>query len=163
MPKTWVEQLGPDTIARFEKAAVQRLEEGEFLSERYGLTAVYLYGYAAEMILKAAYFRNLGYNRLVEIDRGARNRAHASAQANGFMSRDPHDILGWARLLNWYKETLYPSAYEPKLSGKIVTNALTVYENWRPQMRYRNIFPAPEKVFAVRAAAAWMIDNYHKM
>jgi len=121
------------------------------------------YGYAAEMILKAAYFRNLGHPRLAEIDLEARNRAQASAQQQKLMSRDPHDILGWARLLDWYKKTLHPQAYEPTLSGKVVTNAMTFYENWRPQMRYRNVLPAPGKVVAVRAAAAWMIDNYHKM
>ena len=36
-----------------------RIEEGDWLADRYSLIAIYLYGYAAEMSLKAAYFRNL--------------------------------------------------------------------------------------------------------
>ena len=70
MVKTLVEQLGPDTIFRFEQSARLRIEEGDWLADRYSLIAIYLYGYAAEMSLKAAYFRNLRLGATVEIDSG---------------------------------------------------------------------------------------------
>src|SRR4051794_20319239 len=113
MAKTLVDQLGPDTIARFERSAPLRLEEGDVLAIRYPLTAIYLYGYSAEMLLKAAYFRHLKFRALDEIDRDTRNRAMALAQLHNFMSRDPHDIPGWARFLVWDKETLHTPAYDP--------------------------------------------------
>ena len=137
--KTLVDQLGPDTIARFSRSAPLRVEEGDSLSKKYPLTAIYLYGYAAEMVLKGAYFRNLRFGLTQEIDRDTRNRAMALAKLNGFMSSDPHDIPGWARLLVWDKQTLHIPAYKPDLERKIVDQSLVIYENWRPQMRYRNM------------------------
>ena len=80
MLKTLVDQLGPDTIVRFERSAPLRIEEGDFLAEKYPLIAIYLYGYAAEMILKAAYFKNLKFGSIDEIDRESRNRAMALAR-----------------------------------------------------------------------------------
>src|SRR4051812_3823455 len=132
MPKSLVDQLGPDTIVRFVRSAPLRAEEGDFLSEKHRLTSIYLCGYAAEMILKAAYFKNIGFHSIDEIDRATRNRAMALAQSHNFMSWDPHDILGWARLLVWDKETLHTPAYDVNFGRQIVAKAQTVYENWRP-------------------------------
>ncbi len=158
-----VEQLGPDTIYRFERSAPLRLEEGDLLSKSSPLIAIYLYGYAAEMLLKAAYFKHLRFRALDEIDRDTRNRAMALARSNGKMNRDPHDIPGWARFLVWDKATLHTPAYEPKFEGRIVTNALLIYENWRPQMRYRNHSADASTVARVREAALWMVDNFKRM
>jgi hypothetical protein len=163
MSKTLAEQLGYDTISRFVKSAPLRLEEGDVLSKDYRLAAIYLYGYAAEMILKAAYFKNLRYPVIAEIDRDTRNRAMAVAQMNGFMQRDPHDIAGWARLLVWDRATLHTPAYEPALSRQIVAKAITIYENWRPEMRYRNTSPAVATVAIVRSAVGWLVTNYARM
>jgi hypothetical protein len=163
MSKTLAEQLGYDTISRFVKSAPLRLEEGDVLSKDYRLAAIYLYGYAAEMILKAAYFKNLRYPVIAEIDRDTRNRAMAVAQVNGFMHRDPHDIAGWARLLVWDRATLRTPAYEPALSRQIVSKSITVYENWRPEMRYRNTSPAAATVAIVRSAVGWLVTNYARM
>ena len=163
MPTTLADRLGFDTIAGFERSAPKRLEEGDFLAERYRLTAIYLYGYAAEMILKAAYFKNLRLSPVAEIDRDTRNRAMAVARLLKLTSGDPHDIPGWARLLVRYKEDLGRVAYEPKFSRKIVANAQTIYENWRPEMRYRSMSPTANNVFEVRTAAEWLIKSYPKL
>ncbi len=140
-----------------------RIEEGDSLAIKYPLIAIYLYGYAAEMILKAAYFKNLQFGSIDEIDRETRNRAMALAQMNGFMARDPHDIPGWARLLVWDKQTLHTPAYDAGFSRKFVAKAITIYENWRPQMRYRNTTPHFSKVATVRSEAKWLISNYIRM
>jgi hypothetical protein len=163
MTRTFVEQLGHETISKFARSAPLRLEEGDFLSKKYPLTAIYLYGYAAEMVLKAAYFRNLRFGLIDEIDADTRNRAMARARVNNLMTRDPHDIPGWARLLTWEKRTLHPPAYGPGLENQIIVQALAIYENWRPQMRYRHTTPSAVIVARVRKAASWMIENFSKM
>ena len=160
MPKTLAEQLGPDTIVRFERAAPLRIEEGDVLVAKCRLTAIYLYGYAVEMLLKYGYFKNIGFGVIDEIDRDARNRAMAVARTNSLMSWDPHDIPGWARLLVWDKQVLHTPGYPAGLARKIVERSLLVYENWRPQMRYRNTEPSPKSVSSVRDVAKWFLDNY---
>lgn len=163
MTKSLADRLGPDTIHRFQQSAPKRLEEGDLLSREHPLAAIYLYGYAAEMVLKAAYFKNLGYGSIAEIDRDARNRAAALARLHRFMDREPHDVLGWARLLVWDKQNLHKPAYGAKMSKLIVAMASTVYDNWRPQMRYRNISPSPATVSVVRGAVDWLLKNHPGM
>jgi hypothetical protein len=164
MSKTLAEPLGYDTISRFVKSAPLRLEEGDVLSKDYRLAAIYLYGYAAEMILKAAYFKNLRYPVIAEIDRDTRKRAGFVAELQGFMKRrEPHNIAGWARLLVWDKMTLHTPAYEPTLSREIVAKAETVYQNWRPEMRYRNTSPNGATVAIGRSAVACLVANYSRM
>ena len=140
-----------------------RLEESGFLAKDHPLASIYICGYAAEMTIKAAYFKNLGLGALAEIDRDLRNRAISIAQLQGFLGNDPHDILGWARLLIWDKEHLHTPAYAPKLSSQFIVMATIVYENWRPQMRYKNTSPSLVAVTAVRTATAWLVENYAKM
>lgn len=121
--------------------------------------AIYLYGYAAEMTIKAAYFTNLGYAALQPIDRDARIRAEGVARLNQFMKFEPHDVLGWARLLVWDKEVLHTPPYEGPLKRQIVSNASVVYQNWRPQMRYRNTVPAGGETRIVRKAVDWLVKT----
>ena len=163
MSKKLADQLGEDTVFRFVRSAPMRLAEGDVLSEKHPLAAIYFYGYAAEMTIKAAYFNNLGFSQLTEIDKDTRNRAMADARSRHLMESHPHDILGWARYLVWSKANLHTPAYEPKLGIQIITHATSVYDQWRPQMRYRNTVPSSEIVPVVRAAAAWFVANYLKL
>jgi hypothetical protein len=163
MAKTLVDQLGPDTIVRFERSAPLRIEEGDKLAEKHPLTAIYLYGYAAEMIIKSAHFKALRFGATDEIDRDSRNRAMALARVNNLMGHDPHDIPGWARLLVCNKQTLHTPAYPSGLARQIVDNGIVIYENWRPQMRYRNTVPPPATATIVRTSAKWFVDNYARI
>jgi hypothetical protein len=163
MPLPLADQLGFDSIFRFERSAPMRLEEGDLLSKEHRLAAIYLYGYAAEMILKAAYFRNLRHNPLAEIERAFLSRAMAAAKLRGMMNGGLHDIAGWAEFLVWDKATLHAPAYGRDLSREIVSKAAAIYENWRPEMRYRNTSPGAAVVTTVRSATEWLVKNYSKM
>lgn len=51
-------RTGDDTVSILERAADQRSAEADVLrTAGHGLAAIYLYGYSAEMRVKAAYFR----------------------------------------------------------------------------------------------------------
>lgn len=61
MPKHLLARCAPDSIREFTAAARQRDRDARAAAETGRTTAaVYLAGYAAEMLLKAAYFRLIG-------------------------------------------------------------------------------------------------------
>ena len=78
MPRRLLERCRPDSIREFRAAARQRFDDGLSLAAAGRRTgAIYLFGYTAEMILKAAYFSLSG---LTETDTITWNvhRANAS-------------------------------------------------------------------------------------
>lgn len=100
-----------DSIAQFELAAKERFAEASLLyygRRRYA--AIYFYGYAVEMWLKAAYFHNEGIianvgDPLTDIDR---NRAWAQRAAAGAPVRrtTQHDVEVWAYLLIYIRQAV---------------------------------------------------------
>ena len=166
MVKTLAEQLGPDTIRKFERAAPQRIKEAETLVVgEHRLTAIYLYGYAIEMLLKAVYFKQiLRYGVNMEIDRETRTRVEARARDSELMSRsEPHDFSGWARLLVEDRRVLKKDEYEKKFGQQIVDKAALAYEKWRPAMRYRVTDASEGDVQAIQSVAGWFLQKYPTM
>lgn len=63
MPRPLLTRLQPDSIAEFRAAAGQRFLDGEAAAAGNRRTAaIYLWGYAVEMIIKAAYFQVDGFS-----------------------------------------------------------------------------------------------------
>jgi hypothetical protein len=61
MPTRLLSRCQPDSILQFRAAAMQRADDALALAAAGRRTgAIYLWGYAAEMVLKAAYFSSLG-------------------------------------------------------------------------------------------------------
>lgn len=63
MPRRLIERCRPDSIHEFRVSAQQRYQDGLSLARppnRNLTAAIYLWGYAVEMTLKAAYFSLLG-------------------------------------------------------------------------------------------------------
>jgi len=57
MPRRLIDRSQPDNIREFRVSARQRYHDGLALAGTGNRTAsIYLWGYAAEMLLKAAYF-----------------------------------------------------------------------------------------------------------
>jgi hypothetical protein len=165
MVKTLSQQFGPDTVRKFERAAPQRLEEAATLvAGEHRLVAIYLYGYAIEMLLKAAYFKQiLRHASTTEIDRETRMRVEARARQSGFMSREPHDFAGWARLLVTDRRDLKNDEYEKRFGQQIVDKATLAYGKWRPEMRYRVTDASEDDVKAIRSVAEWFLQKYPSM
>jgi hypothetical protein len=160
-----VDQLGPDTVSRWERSAPKRIAEGDtLLAADQCLIAIYLYGYAIEMRLKAAYFRMLRYGPHVEVDADARNRAEVRARQSGLMSGAPHDLAGWARLLVSDRQRLMRDPFEQKFGLEVVKRAVLVYDHhWRPRMRYRGTDVKKATALVVRSAATWFEEHYRRL
>ena len=89
------------SVVAFRAAAGARYREALEL-ERSGhrLVAIYLFGYAAEMLVKAAYFRAAGWAPAAPITHAHMTAARSRALAAPLLwPGNLHDIAGWARLL----------------------------------------------------------------
>lgn len=112
------DQLVPDCVQRLEGAARARYAEAlNLLSDSRFLAAVYLFGYSVEMCLCAAFFRSSGFRPFDPIDREMRQRRMAQARQLKLMNSDPHPLVGWARFLEWMKDTTDKHMYNRSRRG----------------------------------------------
>lgn len=74
-------RIGPDTISRLERAFSRRFAEAEWLARgEHRLASIYFFGYAAEIVLGAAFFRLRGYGKTEPIEDTERRRIVKEAQ-----------------------------------------------------------------------------------
>lgn len=160
--------LAPNTIRRLEQAAERRYEEGECLKKQNRLLgALYLYGYSVEMCLAAAYFRSAGLsvNDIVgeemrrEKMKKARNQPHP-VDGKPLMDNDPHPLTGWARFLQWHRESsdCLATATRKRLQ-EAVRKAEQVYKHWRPELRYKLTDVSIDQLNEVRFCVHWFIKQ----
>jgi hypothetical protein len=156
-----------DSVSQFEIAARQRFEEASLLYfGRRSYSAIYLYGYAVEMWLKAAYFHNEGIiaglnDPLTQRDR---DRAWKQRKASGAPNRyaTQHDIEIWAYLLIYIRRTarIYPP-YNPLVESTLQNYGATMRNHWSVEMRYQHLEAIqPAEIDAVRNIAEWFSSNY---
>jgi len=155
-----------DSISQFEIAAIRRFEEATLLlygSRSY--TAIYLYGYAIEMWLKAAYFHNEGIiaNVTSPITTADRDRAWKQRTASGAPPRNSnqHDVEIWAYLLIYIRRTagIHPP-YIPLMESTMLNYTRGLRDHWSVEMRYQYTAVQQVEVDSVRAAAEWFMNNY---
>src|ERR1700680_4886229 len=105
MPRRLPDRWQPECIREFRASAQQRFHDALALAAAGRRTgAIYLWGYSAEMILKAAYFTVMGIaetaaitwggNIFPAIERG-RNVFHLAWPTAG----QGHNVAAWAELL----------------------------------------------------------------
>jgi hypothetical protein len=157
-----------DSIAQFELAARQRYEEASLLYfGRRPYASIYLYGYAIEMWLKAAYFHNEGVIAQVTdaIGRADRDRAwaqRAAANSPTAPGTNQHNLVAWGYLLIYIRRTagIHPP-YIPLIESTLQNYTATAYDHWNVEMRYQHVDPVlATEVAAVRNVADWFADNY---
>lgn len=164
------ERLASDTVARLERAALQRFTTAEFLRTSRRLAALYLYGYTAEICLSAAYYRRAGFNPNAPIDRDTRQRRMAQARqlrttaGEPLMTSDPHPLVGWARFLEWQRLASGDlPAEDAQRLREAIHKAIAIYNYWRPELRYKTLEITENQLDEVRRAARWLIDNQAKL
>ncbi len=131
MPKLLVDRFAEDSINQFRAAARIRSDDAQRLAgSGRGAAAVYLWGYVAEMVLKAAWFRLIGYadDRPISLAdlRQAVGQYHIPGRHN------LHDVELFAGLLVQRETLRYkrnrPYPYEVEIvaesAGWLLSNAL---------------------------------------
>ncbi|HEX8201853.1 MAG TPA: hypothetical protein VF590_15360 [Isosphaeraceae bacterium] len=163
--KTLASRLSqPDRIRAFEGAARNRFEEAELLAQHgHRLTAIYLYGYSVEILMKAVCFRLDGRGITEELDEAYRRSVVLKAETvHGIRIHGLHDIVGWARLMVQFKALQKPDT-NPAFLRRFVSEAAAIARNWVPDMRYRATVVSERELEEVREAATWIRDNYEKV
>jgi hypothetical protein len=158
-----IHRLGRDhTIREFRAAAVLRFQEATQLAlANHRLGAIYLGGYAAEMLLKAAYFRLAGWGLTAPITLGDVQAAkvHATNRLGLPWPGNLHDLMSWASLL--VEERKYRGmGYAVSFARTLVAQVKRLYLNWREQLRYRANRPYAGEVAAVLRSTQWLIGQY---
>ncbi len=121
---------------------------------------IYLLGYAAEMLLKAAYFRLDGLHVKASIGPAELKSARAKAISWGMAAPiNYHDLPWWAQMLVESRR-LAGRAHRHHFSRRLLGNVNRLYQNWREFLRYRNNRPFRGEVETVVAATTWLIGQY---
>jgi hypothetical protein len=161
MPKPLHERCKPDSIREFRLAAKVRYFDAQLLAEAGRRSAaVYLWGYSAEMMVKAAYFSAIGYAvqqpiTLADLDRGRKQ----SVSVHGIpWSGGMHNIEGWARLLVNERARL-GKPYTVVIASRIISHAGNIYKYWRETLRYHKNRAWPFEAARVQASVDWLSMN----
>lgn len=164
MPRRLPDRWQAECIREFRASARQRFDDAFALAAAGRRTgAIYLWGYCAEMILKAAYFSVLGVGEsdlitltahlFPAIDRG-RTTFHIAWPRPG----QGHNILAWAELLIAERVSLaldYPAPF----AEQVQRQGQRIGRLWSETLRYHKNVAYLHEVTQVRESAEWFLGN----
>ena len=157
-----IARIAPSHSVRdFRRAARTRFNEAERAVEVGDrLIGIYLAGYSAEMILKAAYFQAAGWKPTDPISfqdlQGAKQKAINLGVA--WNRGNLHDLTRWAEFL--IQDRAVAGVPYPRILSKgLVVQTTRLDRNWRESLRYHQNLPRPSEVAAVFEAVKWLFVN----
>jgi hypothetical protein len=142
MPRRLPDRCRPDSIGEFRAAAAHRFQDGIALATAGRRTAaIYVWGYAAEMTLKAGYFTVMGFPDAQVIVMADLRAAAASAPGLGLAAWPApyrfHDLSLWAELLVATRRRRPGMAYPSRRFGdQVVARSQRAQRLWRENLRY---------------------------
>ena len=165
MPVRLPERCGPDCIAGFRAAAVQRHLDACRLADNERRTgAVYLWGYSIEMLLKAAFFTAFRYRVWQPITTRDLTAARELAPAVGVRwAGNLHHLPSWCRLLIGTRTEFGLEYPNPFFAPTLTQHADRVYLLWRETLRYHDNVAYDHEVRAVRQSAEWFHQHAHRL
>ena len=165
MPRLLPDRCRQDSIGEFRAAAERRFAEGLALDrDGHRTGAIYLWGYAAEMVLKAAYFQLVGFGPDRPITTRDRRLAQQGATLlgiGGFSS--PHDIGAWAELLIAKRKDLDSPYPRTGFKANVLHYATAAGTVWTVELRYHPNRAYEFEVRRVREAVRWLLDHKHRL
>jgi hypothetical protein len=164
MPRRLLDRCQVDSIREFRLAARQRFDDALSLAaagQRTG--AIYLWGYTAEMTLKAAYFSVIGIAETDAITWSAHllpaiNRGRALGIAWLYPGQG-HNIRAWAELLVAVRALSPATAFAAPFDREVQKRGQRFESLWRETLRYRKNYAYSYEVKQVREAAEWILAN----
>jgi len=160
MPKHLPQRLQPDSISEFRAAARLRFDDASILHQNGRRSAaIYLFRYAAEMILKAAFFEHSGYLKTQQITRTDLRIGLATGQNQGSTSNANLHHLGlWAQAIVNLRASTPGLAYaDPNFGSTLTAKSFAIYRTWREYIRYHKNKAYPHEVARVRHDVAWLL------
>lgn len=165
MPKRLLDRCTQDCIQQFRRAAFERLLDGDRLEAAgRGTAAIYVWGYTAEMLLKAAYFRAVGYSVTQHITLADLRAARNSAAGLGFSwgAGNLHHLESWANLLVHYRGRVMPYSSR-RFPSQLVMHGLRVGGLWRETLRYHWNKAYDFETQRARHAVEWFVAHWDEM
>jgi hypothetical protein len=162
MPKRLLDRCRPDSIFEFRLAAQQRFQDGLALAPVGRRTAaIYLWGYAAEMTLKAAYFDLIGFPPNQIISKADLKGASANAAKLGFVwTGNFHNLELWTQLLVLTRASTPGWRYtDVNFGNAVVARGRQLQRLWNEVLRYHKNVAYPHEVEQVQRAAEWLLLN----
>jgi hypothetical protein len=159
-----IERCSPDCILEFRRASAIRHQDACLLAKKDRRTAaIYLWGYAAEMTLKAAYFTLAGFSETQPIRPKDLSLAMGpSARSCGF-SWPPegrgHNLTCWAELLVRFRGLLGKGYADARFGDAVVDHGTRIYLRWRETLRYHKNQAYAHEVEKVRDSTTWLLDR----
>jgi hypothetical protein len=162
VPKRLRDRWQPECIREFRAAAFQRFHDGLALAGRGRRTgAIYLWGYTAEMVLKAPYFSlfladtdpiTWAGHLLPAINRG--RTVHLIAW---LVQGQGHNVRAWAELQVAERAAMPGRAYIASDARQIQVCGQRIGLLWGEALRYHKNVAYPHEVTQVRLAAEWLL------
>ena len=163
MPRRLLARCSDDSIREFLAAASARFNDGLALAGQGRRTAaIYLWGYTAEITLKAAYFRLLGIpdTQIITvrgdirpaIDHGRRTFGIAWPPAG-----EGHNVRAWAELLVAARAAAAGTALPIAIARGVQRCGQRIEPLWRETLRYRKNHAYAYEMNQVRESAEWLL------
>ncbi len=116
------------------------------------------------MLLKAAYFRLMGWAPNAVITHTHLNAARTAATGTyGLVwAGNLHDLTGWSRLLI-HSHGVRGQAFGTLFRNQLQSRVNQVYQHWREWLRYHDMRPYRGEVVSVRLAANWLLTQYPRL
>jgi hypothetical protein len=168
MPRRLLDRCHPDSIREFRASARQRFDDALTLMAAGRRTgAIYLWGYSAEMVLKASYFTLSG---LAETDpitwhghiQPAINRGRALG-INWPNAGQGHNVRAWADLLVTARAQSPATAYSQAFGLEVQRRGQRIRELWRETLRYHKNIAYDFEVRQVRESVEWLLVNWSNL
>lgn len=162
MPKSLLNRRQPHSIEEFRKSARQRFNDGLSLTVAGRRTgAIYLWGYTAEMTLKAAYFSVIGLQDTEAISWGnhllpavERGRSLGIAWPKHGQG---HNLQAWSQLLIAERALQADTVYSPIFSRDLQRCGQRPHRLWRETLRYAKNQAYPYEMCQAREATEWLL------
>jgi hypothetical protein len=164
MPKRLPDRWRPECIREFRLSARERFDAGVALAAAGRRTgAIYLWGYCAEMLLKAAYFSVIGVAPDTLIDwklsiLPAIERAKKQFQIGWPSKGQGHNIRAWAELLVAERVDL-GTAYPVPFGLAVQRQGQRIGQLWSETLRYHSNVAYLYEVAQIREATEWLLVN----
>jgi len=163
MPRRLLDRCQPDSIREFRASAHTRYHDGLRLAldgRRTG--AIYLWGYTAEMVLKASYFSTIGIAENQPLTWGAHIRPAIITGRQQFQILWPnegqgHNVRAWAELLVAARALAPAGAYPQDFGLQIQRCGQRIGQLWRETLRYHKNRAYLHEMTQVREAAEWLL------
>ena len=170
MPRLLPNRFATECVREFELAALARHADANCLADTGRRTgAIYLYGYTVEMLLKAAYFRSIGFadDRAIgwgDLSGAVGNGPASQARLLGLPgTRNFHDLSAWASLIVAYRSRYGPGYTDPGFAASLADNTAAVHARWTEVIRYHRNTAYAHELQRVRAAADWFVARRAEM